>query len=37
MQQIAEETRLPVDIDSHPLVQAAAGLRPVIRSYHEEI
>ena len=37
MQKIAEETRLPVDIDAQPLVQAAAALRPVIRSYHEEI
>src|SRR5439155_374891 len=37
MQTIAEETRLPVDIDAQPLVQAAAALRPVIRGYHEEI
>src|ERR687888_1083175 len=37
MQQIAEEPCLPVDIDAQPLVQAAAALRPVIRSYHEEI
>jgi len=37
MQKIAEETRLPVDIDALPVVQAAAALRPVIRSYHEEI
>ena len=37
MHKIAEETRLPVDIDAQPLVQAAAALRPVIRSYHEEI
>src|SRR5712691_4759555 len=37
MQKIAEETRLPVDIDAQPLVQAAAALRPVIRGYHEEI
>ncbi len=37
MPQMAEETRLPVDMDAQPLVQAAAALRPVIRSYHEEI
>jgi alkylation response protein AidB-like acyl-CoA dehydrogenase len=37
MQQIADETRLPVDIDTQPLVQAAAALRPMLRDYHEEI
>jgi alkylation response protein AidB-like acyl-CoA dehydrogenase len=37
MPKIAEETCLPVDIDMHPLVQAAAALRPVIHSYQEEI
>ena len=37
MQKIAEETRLPVDIEAQPLVQAATALQPVIRSYHEEI
>jgi indole-3-acetate monooxygenase len=37
MQQIVEETCLPVDIDVQPLVQAAAALRPMIRGYHEEI
>src|SRR5919109_4129209 len=37
MQNIAEDTRLPVAIDAQPLMQAAAALRPVIRSYHEEI
>ena len=37
MPKLAEETRLPVDIDAQPLVQAAAALRPVIRGYHEEI
>src|SRR5882672_9391462 len=37
MHKIAEETRLPVDIDAQPLVQAAAALQPVIRGYHEEI
>jgi indole-3-acetate monooxygenase len=34
---MAEETRLPVDIDAQPLVQAAAALRPVLRLYQEEI
>src|SRR5512138_2318200 len=37
MQQIAEATCLPVDIDAQPLVQAAAALRSLMRSYHEEI
>jgi len=34
---IEEETRLPLDIDAQPVVQAAAALQPVIRTYHEEI
>src|ERR1700732_4907016 len=34
---MAEETRLPVDIDAQPLVQAAAALQPVLRDYREEI
>ena len=34
---MAEETRLPVDIDAQPPVQAAAALQPVLRSYREEI
>src|SRR6266852_5733725 len=37
MQQIAEDKRLPADIDAQPPVQAAAALRSVIRGYHEEI
>ena len=37
MQQIAEDTCLPVDIDAQPPVQAALALQPVIRSYREEI
>ena len=37
MHKIAEDTRLPVEIDEQPLVQAAAALRTVIRGYHEEI
>jgi alkylation response protein AidB-like acyl-CoA dehydrogenase len=32
-----EETRLLADIDSQPLVQAAAAMRPMLRDYHEEI
>jgi alkylation response protein AidB-like acyl-CoA dehydrogenase len=32
-----EETRLPADIDSQPLVQAAAAMRPILRDCHEEI
>jgi indole-3-acetate monooxygenase len=34
---MTEETHLPADIDAQPVVQAAAALRPVIRSYQQEI
>ena len=37
MDAIAEETRLPADIDAQPLVRAAADMRPVIRAYQQEI
>jgi alkylation response protein AidB-like acyl-CoA dehydrogenase len=37
MDTMAEETRLPADIDAQPVVQAAAALQPVLRHYHEEI
>src|SRR5690349_3425853 len=37
MDAIAEDTRLPTDIDAQPLVQAAIALRPDIRRYHEQI
>jgi indole-3-acetate monooxygenase len=37
MQRIAEDTRLPADIDAQPPVQAAAVLRSVIRGYRAEI
>ncbi|HET6239667.1 MAG TPA: acyl-CoA dehydrogenase family protein [Acetobacteraceae bacterium] len=37
MDAIAEETRLPADIDAQPLVQAATALQPVLRRYHDEI
>jgi indole-3-acetate monooxygenase len=37
MDTIAEDTRLPIDIDAQPLVQAAAALRPVLRGYQQEI
>ena len=37
MPRIAEDTRLPADIDAQPLVQAAAALRSVIRGYRDEI
>ena len=33
----AEETRLPADTDSQPLVLAAAALQPMLRDCHEEI
>jgi indole-3-acetate monooxygenase len=37
MDRMAEETRLPADIDAQPLVQAAAALRPVLHDYRDEI
>jgi alkylation response protein AidB-like acyl-CoA dehydrogenase len=37
MQWVADEKRLPVDIDAQPLVRAAAALQPVIRGYRDEI
>jgi alkylation response protein AidB-like acyl-CoA dehydrogenase len=37
MRPIAEDRRLPADIEAQPAVQAAAALRPVIRAHHEEI
>jgi indole-3-acetate monooxygenase len=37
MDTITEDARLPTDIDAQPVVEAAAALRPVIRSYREEI
>src|ERR1700751_5144446 len=37
MYMVAEETRLPADIDAQPLVRAAAELKPALRDYHHEI
>ena len=37
MDMMAEETRLPTDIDAHPVVKAAAALHPTLRRYHQEI
>ena len=37
MDTIAEDTRLPADIDAQPLVQAAAAMQPVIRGFQQEI
>ncbi len=37
MDTMADDTRLPVDIDAQPVVQAAGDLQPVLRRYHEEI
>src|SRR5215472_6066086 len=37
MHRMAEQKHLPLDVDSHPLVRAAAALQPVLRRYHEEI
>ena len=37
MRQIAEDKRLPADIEDQPPVRAAAALRSVIRDHHDEI
>ena len=37
MDTMVEDTRLPADIDAQPVVRAAAALRPVLRTYHEQI
>jgi len=34
---IADESRLPTNVDAQPLVQAAVALHPALRKYHEEI
>src|ERR1700722_7542513 len=34
---MVEDGCLPVDIDAQPVVQAAAALRPVLRTYHEQL
>src|SRR5215472_10469147 len=34
---IADDSRLPADIDAQPLVQAALALRPELRRYKDEI
>jgi indole-3-acetate monooxygenase len=37
MREIAEDQRLPADMDAQPLVRAAAALQPVISAYRDEI
>ncbi|PYN03467.1 MAG: hydroxylase, partial [Candidatus Rokuibacteriota bacterium] len=37
MRPIAEDERLPSDLDAEPVVQAAATLQSVIRRYHAEL
>jgi len=37
MRPIAEDQRLPADVEAQPTVRAAAALRPVIRGYRDEI
>src|SRR5881392_2070690 len=34
---MADDTRLPVDVERQPLVRAAAGLQPLLRELHDEI
>jgi indole-3-acetate monooxygenase len=37
MRQIADDRRLPADVEAQAPVQAAAALRSVIRAYHDEL
>jgi alkylation response protein AidB-like acyl-CoA dehydrogenase len=37
MDMIAEDTRLPADIDAQPVVREAAAIAPMLRSYREEV
>jgi len=37
MRPIADDRRLPADVEAQAPVQAAAALRPVIRGYHDEL
>ena len=37
MDNLAEETRLPVDIDAQPMVRAAVELQPMLREYRDEL
>ena len=37
MDTMTDATRLPIDIDGQPMVQAAAALQPVLRKHHDEI
>src|SRR6266436_1422994 len=37
MRQIADDQRLPADVEAQAPVQAAAALRSVIRAYHDEL
>jgi alkylation response protein AidB-like acyl-CoA dehydrogenase len=37
MDTLAEDTRLPADIDAQPVVRKAAALRPALRDFHVEI
>ena len=34
---VADDNRLPADVESQPLVRAAAGLQPLLRELHDEI
>ena len=34
---IADDSRLPTNVEAQPLVQAAVALQPVLREYHVEI
>src|ERR1051325_8804120 len=34
---IADDLRLPEDVEAQPTVRAAAALRPVIRAHHDEL
>ena len=34
---MADDARLPADIDAQPVVQAAAALQPMLREYREQL
>ncbi len=37
MDAMTDDTRLPVDVDAQPVVQAATALQPALRRHHDEI
>ncbi|HUC70913.1 MAG TPA: acyl-CoA dehydrogenase family protein, partial [Stellaceae bacterium] len=37
MDKMAEEMRLPIDVEAQPLVRAATAVRPMLRNFRDEI